>query len=60
MKEWEEMENKELKECVEGEPSSFEYHAIPLDKLETLDENGNVYSIKELMTIKDLKEELGE
>lgn len=40
--------------------SSFTYHAIPLDQLETIGEDGIIYSIKELMDLKDLKEELGD
>ncbi len=64
MIEWEGKENQDAKEDVEVqeslESSIFEYHAVPLDKLETLDSEGNQYSIKELMQLKDLREELGE
>ena len=70
MREWEDIENDDIENNEISEEinnlqkdmyeSSFVYHAIPLDKLETLDEDGNCYSIKELMQLKDLKEELKE
>lgn len=53
---------EEIEETVVPEKfeSSFTYHATPLDQLETIGEDGIVYSIKEMMDLKDLKEELGE
>lgn len=51
MKEWDFDREDEIK-------SSFIHHAVPLDQLETLDEKGNIYSIAELMELKDLKEQL--
>lgn len=51
MKEWDFDREDEIK-------SSFIHQAVPLDQLETLDEKGNIYSIAELMDLKDLKEEL--
>lgn len=40
--------------------SSFTYHAIPLDKLEVIGEDGIIYTMKELERLKDLREEIGE
>lgn len=40
--------------------SSFRHHAIPLDQIETLDDNGNRFSLSELMQINELKNELDE
>ena len=64
MPEWETKENQDIDECVENQGvndmPTFVHRAVPLDKLETLDANGNQYSIKELMQLKDLREELGE
>lgn len=64
MLEWDVEENKDIDEEVDTEESreipAFEHRAIPLDKLETLDSEGNRFSIKELMQLKDLREELGE
>lgn len=37
--------------------SCFTYRAIPLDELMTLDENGTPFSVKELMELKELKDE---
>lgn len=64
MPEWETKENQDIDECDENREindiSTFKHRAVPLDKLETLDSDGNQYSIKELMQLKDLREELGE
>lgn len=61
MREWEFEENQDVKEDDENpeinDMSTFKYRAIPLDELETLDSDGNQYSIKELMQLKDLRED---
>lgn len=64
MPEWEVKENEDVNEYEENQEMNdmptFRHRAIPLDKLETLDSDGNLFSIKELMQLKDLREELGE
>lgn len=64
MLEWERKEIQDVKRDLGKEEtmerSTFEHHAVPLDKLETLDSEGNQYSIKELMQLKDLRDELDE
>ena len=64
MLEWEYEKNQDVNEDDEIQEvqngSVFEHRAIPLDELETLDADGNQYSIKELMQLKDLREELGD
>ena len=39
------------------EGSSFVHHAVPLEDLTTLEENGIEFSIKEMMEIRDVKDE---
>lgn len=61
MLEWETKENQDIdfnKNQELNDMPTFKHQAVPLDKLETLDSEGNQYSIKELMQLKDLKEEL--
>lgn len=38
--------------------SSFKYHAVPLDEQMTLDEDGTPFTLKELMDLHELREEL--
>lgn len=38
--------------------SSFTYHAVPLDEQATLDDNGTPFTLKELMDLHELHEEL--
>lgn len=54
-----EVEKADIPEDVTPEfESSFSYKAIPLDELETIDESGITFSIKELMDMKALDDEL--
>ena len=41
----------------EGFRSSFDYRAVPLDEQMTLDEHGIPFTLKELMDIKELKDD---
>ncbi len=38
--------------------SSFKYHTVPLDEQMTLDEDGTPFTLKELMDLHELREEL--
>lgn len=51
---------EEVKEETLEKPfeSSFKYHAVPLDEQMTLDENGIPFTLKELMDLKELRDEL--
>ena len=54
-----EIEKADIPEDVTPEfESSFSYKATPLDELETIDENGITFSIKELMDMKALDDEI--
>lgn len=61
---WENIQPDDLVEEVKEETlekpfeSSFKYHAVPLDEQMTLDENGTPFTLKELMELKELREEL--
>lgn len=51
----EETEDEDLEVPFE---SSFKYKAIPLDEQMTLDESGIPFSLRELMNLRELHEEL--
>lgn len=61
---WENIQPDDLVEEVKEETlekpfeSSFKYHAVPLDEQMTLDENGTPFTLKELMDLRQLREEL--
>ena len=61
---WENIQPEDLAEEVTEETlekpfeSSFKYHAVPLDEQMTLDENGTPFTLKELMDLRELREEL--
>mgnify|MGYP004600549057 CR=1 FL=1 len=61
---WENIQPDDLVEEVKEETlekpfeSSFKYHAVPLAEQMTLDENGTPFTLKELMDLRQLREEL--
>lgn len=61
---WENIQPDDLVEEVKEETlekpfeSSFKYHAVPLDEQMTLDGNGTPFTLKELMDLRELREEL--
>ena len=60
---WENIQPDDLVEEVKEETlekpfeSSFKYHAVSLDKQMVLDENGTPFTLKELIDLKELREE---
>jgi hypothetical protein len=50
----EEVKEVSLEELFEP---SFKYHAVSLDKQMVLDENGTPFTLKELIDLKELREE---
>ena len=50
--------NREQEDIADSFESSFTYHAVPLDEQMTLDDNGIPFTLKELMELEELREDL--
>lgn len=55
----EDLTEEEREEALEKPfESSFKYHAVPLEEQMTLDENGTPFTLKELIDLEELRDEL--